>query len=841
MSDKNIPSNTFKNQTTITQVEFGNNCVNIGENAFEGCVLLKNINKNNSIKTICEYAFKNCEHLEEVVLPNCEEIRDNAFEKCKSLKKIELTLNEKGEIHYNAFLDCENLKKVNIKNHVNIGENAFENCISLEQVNMELDNNYNENMIGSNVFKNCKNLKEINVKNRVNIGKNAFKNLESLNKVVIDIDNINFDKINTIDNYAFYNCKNLLEVNMQNYVDIYNYVFIGCSKLKQAIIPNCKEIGISAFENCSSLEQVDVKNCETINQKAFFNCSGLTQINIPNCKKIGINAFENCSSLKQVNVNNIVDIEERAFLNCSKLSDINFDNVKKIGNSAFENCINLYRANLDFYLNTNDKENLLGKTPYIINQTNTDIDFITNSGYIFRPASEYKNLIHLGPILLELKPFCPILVKFIFTRENIDDIIYTWFMDKSLKDVLEEINIKLENYKTPFDILRNIAIIIIKVYEPIDMYIDNGYYGYGNTNVNIAKTSIGAKAFYNCEELTILTLSNCEYIDQDAFNGCINLKRVYIKDSPIFCELHNNTIFGDPNDGNFNTIFYFNQNVIDDYREHPEFKWEKYLNYMLPILENNKIMYTYKSYSYGDDIVFDDVSYETEVFPGKYGIITFNYKVKYLNQIFKGLDRLTSVDLPTECERITESAFEGCKDLTYIIPSNVLKNIDDYAFKDCESLSSFMIPESVVELEEGIFAGCKSLEKVYGKFTTYNEKAVVYNNNLIFYSPTDITNIISLSTIDENIKRLGKYCFYGCKNLKTVYIPSTVLSIGNYAFQNCEELESVYFLGLPPILGIKVFENVNKDFKIYVPKEYINLYKGIYEDEGYADMINSIN
>ncbi len=47
-------------------------------------------------------------------------------------------------------------------------------------------------------------------------------------------------------------------------------------------------------------------------------------------------------------------------------------------------------------------------------------------------------------------------------------------------------------------------------------------------------------------------------------------------------------------------------------------------------------------------------------------------------------------------------------------------------------------------------------------------------------------------TVDGYIvTSIGEFAFYGCENLRSVYIPSTVTSIGDGAFLNCENVDSV--------------------------------------------------
>ena len=49
--------------------------------------------------------------------------------------------------------------------------------------------------------------------------------------------------------------------------------------------------------------------------------------------------------------------------------------------------------------------------------------------------------------------------------------------------------------------------------------------------------------------------------------------------------------------------------------------------------------------------------------------------------------------------------------------------------------------------------------------------------------------------LPENIVNISDYCFYDCKSLEWIYIPSGVSSVGSYAFGKCSSLSKVYYSG----------------------------------------------
>ena len=190
---------------------------------------------------------------------------------------------------------------------------------------------------------------------------------------------------------------------------------------------------------------------------------------------------------------------------------------------------------------------------------------------------------------------------------------------------------------------------------------------------------------------------------------------------------------------------------------------------------------------------------------------------------------LTYIHLSNTFKKIGDKVFAGCENLKDIILSEDLTYIGKYAFENCKSLTTIEIPESVETLDEGAFAGCEKLEKFEGKFATYNGRALVIRNVLISVVPIDNSNtegrIHKISEIDTAISYLGKSCFQGCKNMIRVDISPGVIEIGDYAFKDCEKLREIHFEGPnPPKIGKNIFENINSDFKIFVPEDKFNEY-----------------
>lgn len=209
-----------------------------------------------TVETVGRDAFLGNPYIEEVYFSDTvSKIDENAFKDCKALKKLVIP-DSIATIGDSAFWGCSALNSVDIGAGLkNFGNGAFSDCDSLQHINISDGNPYLTS-VGSAVFnKGGTKLYQFAAgspagaygipENVEDIARYAFWGCDNLKSVTIN-------GIKKIPNYAFSNCPELVNVNMQ--------------------IPTY-EIGIGAFSGCSSLAQVIIpESVGRIHETAFDGC-----------------------------------------------------------------------------------------------------------------------------------------------------------------------------------------------------------------------------------------------------------------------------------------------------------------------------------------------------------------------------------------------------------------------------------------------------------------------------------------------------------------------------------------------------------------------------------------
>nr|AXS01293.1 hypothetical protein [uncultured bacterium] len=155
----------------------------------------------------------------------------------------------------------------------------------------------------------------------------------------------------------------------------------------------------------------------------------------------------------------------------------------------------------------------------------------------------------------------------------------------------------------------------------------------------------------------------------------------------------------------------------------------------------------------------------------------------------------------------------GKSERSVIIPDGV-RNITELAFI-ISRIESVTMPNSVRRIGRYAFASCFDLKSIDipSSVTSIAES--------VFFACYNLTSV----TIPDGVTSIGARAFRSCRSLTTITIPSSVKSIGSEAFAGCEKLTSVTNLNpLPQGLGKDAFGINVPACSLLVPAEAIGAY-----------------
>lgn len=175
--------------------------------------------------------------------------------------------------------------------------------------------------------------------------------------------------------------------------------------------------------------------------------------------------------------------------------------------------------------------------------------------------------------------------------------------------------------------------------------------------------------------------------------------------------------------------------------------------------------------------------------------------------LFDECTNLESIEIPENLQIIGKLAFNNCKKLGGMkIPSGVT-TIGYDAFASCAKITSIELPKGLTVIGSGVFSGCSSLESltIHGEITYVGSSA---------FSGCYALGSIPLT---DTVTTIEKYAFRSC-NLTSFKIPPKITSISDSCFRNCNNLQSIIFHEGITSIGNNSFYYCNSLENIDIPK-----------------------
>ena len=337
-----VPAYAFCGCTMLETVQLGKSVRSIGESAFNQCVWLTEITLPDSLTAIGAGAFSQCSGIRQLTIPDSvTEIGRSAFAGCMG---VDLTVGKAFPLWVKSYsrYDYGEINNVVSALHLTEGVTEIPDSACYEWVGLtSVTIPESVTKIGYSAFKGCTGLTSVTIPSGVQeIGSDAFGGCTGLTSVTVACDL-------TSGAYAgFSDCKGLKSVTFSEGVKTIPHLFTYCTGLTSVTLPESAiEIGISAFYGCTGLTSITIpKNVETIGSSAFGGCTGLTDVTIPgSVREIGYSAFYGCTGLKSVTIpSGIQEIGYGAFRGCAGLTGITIpESVTSIESEAFSGCTGL--------------------------------------------------------------------------------------------------------------------------------------------------------------------------------------------------------------------------------------------------------------------------------------------------------------------------------------------------------------------------------------------------------------------------------------------------------------------------------------------------------------------
>lgn len=172
--------------------------------------------------------------------------------------------------------------------------------------------------------------------------------------------------------------------------------------------------------------------------------------------------------------------------------------------------------------------------------------------------------------------------------------------------------------------------------------------------------------------------------------------------------------------------------------------------------------------------------------------------------------------IPDKIDTLYTNTFSNCEFGGFLNMNNVIK-LGYGTFAHCEFKGELLIPDGMLSIPERCFWGNLFTSIILPGSLKEIAEGSFYGN----YRLTDI------SPFPEGLITIGENAFYGCTQLKNIWLPSTLQTIQRNALASCFSINSIVSSAIePPIIFPGAFNGVPKDnFTVEVPANAVKRYQ----------------
>lgn len=590
-----------------------------------------------------------------------------------------------------------------------------------------------------------------------------FKGNDKITKVIIP------DGIESIGNYAFYNCTSLTTVEMPYVISegttkyltvIGTGAFRGCTSLTTLNIGNPEDkcapiayIGAYAFMDCTSLKSINLRTVTWMETMAFYGCTSLVSVDLPLLSRCGTGAFYGCTSLVDVKLYEDTVIGNYMFTGCSKLASVTIPG-EAIGAYAFADCSRLATVKFTGAIDTIGAFAFYGDTALANVSFESEATLGSIGQLAFYNCTSLKKFTLNNNSVLTSGANGAIIYgnggkEFVLIAPAYNMGAFDWANSN-----IEIIGKNAFSGRTDF-------VSVLDMSKSTTLKVIDDYAFYGNLSLKsvvfpACLETIGIGAFRMCYSLTNVTIPDDVNVGDYAFAECVRTSNSSIVSGLQTVTLGKNVTLGE---GAFYASQYLQKVNLPDEVDSVKLGYGAF-NKCMYLSDIDLTKFTVipdACFGYCLSLSSVDLSQVKSI--GDYAFAQYGYN-----------GSLTNVDL-SSVESLGSRAFYGCVALEKVVLGNALKVINDYTFQMCINLSEINL-NYVEEIGEGAFF--------------YNLGNTELSSNVIYVKDTYTTGIKTLEL--DNCKKIGLGAFSFCPWIETIYAP-VVEEICDAAFNPTQSVD----------------------------------------------------